>query len=260
MRYVILIILAGAVLYLAYMYLTGQKYRKSMFGQAKIDGKSAEIPLRGNVFANWYVEDNALLFPFLSSKYERNLLCAFILKWILEGRMTVISVDRRNVSLNMSLDTGFTDRTEMSLYEMLLAAAGKDSVLESSEFKQWARHEYEILFEFPRRAEVRGKRYLISRGWLEAHRAATPEGTAQLRKAVEFKNHLESLTTLPRESEWKDYLVLGTLFGCLGKMERALRTLPADMVMALQAAQLMADAGFTAAQEERQKDKNRERR
>jgi len=99
---------------------------------------------------------------------------------------------------------------------------------------------------------VRGKRYLLSRGWLEGNRKATPEGMAELRKTIEFKNHLGSLVTLPEESAWKDYLVLGALFGRLGKMERALRTqLPGQMLQAVQAAQLMADAGYTAAQRER---------
>lgn len=261
MKYLILIALVGAILYLAFMFLTGQKYRKGLFGQAKIDGKTAEIPLRGNVFANWYVVENALQLSFHSTKNERNLLCAFILKWILEGRMTVIPDGRKRVSLKMSLDTGFTDRTEMNLYEMLLAAAGKDAVLESREFKKWARREYKTLEEYPRRAEVRGKRYLLSRGWLEGHRKATPEGMSELRKAVEFKNQLGELATLPREGLWKDYLVLGALFGRLGKMDKALKTqLPVEMQLAVQAAQLMADAGFTAAQEERKEEEQRQNR
>lgn len=259
MKYLILIALVGTILYLAYMFLTGRKYRKSLFGQAKINSKSADIPLRGNVFANWYVEENALQFSLRSTKNERNLLCAFILKWILEGRMSVISGGRKRVSFQMKLDTGFTDRTEMNLYEMLLAAAGREAVLESKEFKQWAKHEYKILEEYPHRAEVRGRRYLLSRDWLEAHRKATPEGMAELRKVIEFRNQLGSLTKLPDESLWKDYLVLGALFGCLGKMERVLRTqLPADMQLAIQSAQVMADAGFTAAQDERlEEEQNR---
>jgi len=252
MKYLVLIALVGFVIYVIFLALTGQNYRKGMFGQSKIDGRTPEIPLRGNVFANWYVEENARKFSFRSTKNEQNLLCAFILKWILEGRMSVIPEGRNRVSLNMLLDTGFTDRTEMNLYEMLLAAAGKDYVLESREFKRWAKRNYQTLDEYPRRAVVRGKRYLLSRGWLEGNRKATPEGMAELRKTIEFKNHLGSLVTLPEESAWKDYLVLGALFGRLGKMERALRTqLPGQMLQAVQAAQLMADAGYTAAQRER---------
>ncbi|MBQ3820538.1 MAG: hypothetical protein II809_03645 [Bacteroidales bacterium] len=258
MKYVIFIALVGAVLYLAYVFLTGQKYRKSLFGQSRIDGKTADVPLRGNVFANWYVEENALQFSLRSTKNERNLLCAFILKWILEGRMTVIPDGRRRVSLRLSLDTEFTDRTEMSLYEMLIAAAGKDAVLESKEFRQWARHEFEILGEYPRRAEVRGRRYLLSRGWLGENGKATPEGMAELRKVIEFRNQLGSLTTLPREALWKDYLVLGALFGRLGKMDKALKTqLPGELLLAVQAAQLMADEGFTAAENERLEDEQK---
>lgn len=255
MKYLFLIALVGFFLYLAFAFLTGQKYRKGMFGQSKIDGRTEEIPLRGSVFANWYVEENALKFSLRSTKNEQNLLAAFILKWILEGRITVIPDGRKRVSLRMALETGFTDRTEMNLYEMLLAAAGQDYVLESREFKRWAKRNYQTLDEYPRRAEVRGKRYLLSRGWLEGNRKATPEGMAELRKAIEFKNQLGRLTTLPREDLWKDYLVLGALYGCLGKMDRALRTqLPGDMLLAVQAAQLMANAGYTAAQNERQEE------
>lgn len=216
------------------------------------------FPCGVNVFANWYVEENALQFSLRSTKNERNLLCAFILKWILEGRMTVIPDGRRRVSLRLSLDTEFTDRTEMSLYEMLIAAAGKDAVLGSKEFRQWARHEFEILGEYPRRAEVRGRRYLLSRGWLGENGKATPEGMAELRKVIEFRNQLGSLTTLPREALWKDYLVLGALFGRLGKMDKALKTqLPGELLLAVQAAQLMADEGFTAAENERLEDEQK---
>jgi hypothetical protein len=258
MKYLILIALVGFVLYLIFMSLTGQKYRKGMFGQSKIDGRTEEIPLRGNVFANWYVEENALKFSLRSTKNEQNLLCAFILKWILEGRITVIPDGRKRVSLRMILETGFTDRTEMNLYEMLLAAAGKDYILESREFKRWAKRNYQTLDEYPRRAEVRGKRYLLSRGWLQGNRKATEEGMEELRKAIEFKNQLGRLMTLPREDQWKDYLVLGALYGCLGKMDKALRTqLPGDMLLAVQAAQLMADAGYRAAQNERQEEEQR---
>ena len=271
---VLILILAGAA-YLAFRFLTGQKYKKSLFGTQKINEISKEIPLKGNVFANWWVVEHGLFLSFRSKKNELNLYTAFILKWILEGKINVIpnARSKRRVSMGLKLDTPFTDRTEMNLYEMLLAASGSDYILEANEFKRWARRNYQLIEQYPRRADVRGKRYLIAKGYMGEDKKAIPSMYPQLCKPIEFKNYLKSLDlslNQPQPGQWKDYLVIGTLFGYTNKMLKQLKAQiptsfrdyarsinnidPSELLYDIEAAQLMASKGFKAAKEEQERD------
>jgi len=47
----LILVLAGAA-YMAFRFLTWQKYKKSLFGTQKISDQNHEVPLGGNVFAN----------------------------------------------------------------------------------------------------------------------------------------------------------------------------------------------------------------
>lgn len=272
MKTVVLILILAGLAYVAFRFLTGQKYRKSLFGTLKISENSSETPLKGNVFANWWVVEHAVFLSFRSKKNELNLYSAFLIKWILEGKITVIpdARSRKRVSMALKLDDPFTDRTEMSLYEMLLAAAGDDFILEIKEFKRWARRNYKLIDQYPRRADVRGKRYLIAKGYMGEDKKAIPDKQPLLCRTIEFKNYLKSLDLSleqPQAMQWKDYLVIGTLFGYADKMLKQLRAqLPtgfrdyarsigmdaAQLLYNIEAAQLMAAKGFKAAKEEQE--------
>lgn len=270
---VLILILAGAA-YLAFRFLSGQKYKKSLFGTQKISEKSKEIPLKGNVFANWWVVEHAVFLSFRSKKNELNLYSALLIKWILEGKITVIpdARSRKRVSMALKLDEPFTDRTEMNLYEMLLAAAGNDYILEMREFKRWAKRYYKLIDEYPNRANTRGKRYLIAKGYMGEDKKAIPDKQPLLCRAIEFKNYLRSLDLSleqPQPKQWKDFLVIGTLFSYADKMLKQLkaqipnsfrdyaRTIGMDaghLLYCIEAAQLMATKGFNAAKEEQERE------
>lgn len=274
MKILLLIVVLAGLAYIAFRFLSGQKYKKSLFGTQKITGISKEIPFKGNVFANWWVEEHALFFSFRSKKNELNLYTAFILKWILEGKINVIpnARSKRRVSMGLKLDNPFTDRTEMNLYEMLLAASGNDYILETKEFKRWARRYYKLIDQYPRRADVRGKRYLIAKGYMGEDKKAVPAMYPQLMKSIEFKNYLKSLDLSleqPQPNQWKDYLVIGILFGYANKMLKQLKAQlptsfrdyarsinmdPNELLYDIEAAQLMASKGFNAAKEEQERD------
>ena len=273
MKIVVLILILAGVAYLAFRFLTGQKYKKSLFGTQKISERSNEIPLKGNVFANWWVVEHAVFISLRSKKNERNLLAAFILKWVLEGKMNVIPTTRkRRATMGLRLDEPFTDRTEMNLYEMLLAASGNDYVLESKEFERWARRNYKLIDQYPRRADIRGKRYLIAKGYMGEDKKGVPAMHPQLCQSIEFKNYLKSLDlslNQPKPNQWKDFLVIGALYGFTDKIlkqlkaqlptsfrdyARSINTDPAQLLYNIEAAQLMASKGFTAAKDEQTRE------
>jgi len=273
MNIVILILILAGLAYLAFRFLTGQKYKKKLFGTQKIRGKSNVIPLKGNVFANWWVVEHAVFLSLHSKKDERNLLTAFILKWILEGKIDVIpNTRKRRVAMGLRLDEPFTDRTEMNLYEMLLAASGNDYILEGKEFERWAKRNYKLIDEYPNRADIRGQRYLIAKGYMGQDKRVIPTMYPQLCQTIEFKNYLKTLDlslAWPKPNQWKDYLVIGSLFGYTDKILKQLRTQlpttfrdyarsinmdPAQLLYNIEAAQLMASKGFKAASKEQQRE------
>ena len=273
MNIVILILILAGLAYLAFRFLTGQKYKKKLFGTQKIRGKSNVIPLKGNVFANWWVVEHAVFLSLHSKKDERNLLTAFILKWILEGKINVIpNARKRRVTLGLRLDEPFTDRTEMNLYEMLLAASGNDYVLESKEFERWAKRNYKLVDEYPSRADIRGIRYLIAKGYMGEDKKVIPAMYPQLCQTIEFKNYLKSLDLsldTPKPNQWKDFLVIGALYGFNDKILKQLKAQTptsfrdyarsinmdsAQLLYNIEAAQLMASKGFKAASKEQQRE------
>lgn len=274
MKIVVLILILAGLGYVLFRNISGQKYKKTLFGTQKITDKSPRVPLGGNVFANWWLIQHAVFLSFRMKKDERNLYTAFLIKWILEGKINVIpnARNKRRVSLALKLDNPFTDRTEMNLYEMLLAASGNDYILEVREFMRWARRNYKLIDQYPSRADVRGKRYLITKGYMTEDKKGVPDKYPQLCECIEFKNYLKSFDlslAQPKADEWKDYLVLGALFGNLDRMLKQLHTQipaelrdysrsigldPAELLSSIEGAKWMASKGFNAAKDEQERD------
>ena len=226
------ILLGGIVLFLLWMLfaqITGQKYKQKLFGTRRIPGSSSQIPLGGNVFGFYYVLREGLRFTLNRRRLDQRMISALFLKWMLEGR-TVPQVGGilRSGSLGLNLDMGFKDRTEMALYEMALAASGRDYILTTGEFQRWVRNNFRIVENWTDRARNRGRRYLISRGLMGEDNRGTAAGYDRLRGAIEFSNYLKKSSLSPRNlqvepAQWTDLLVLATLCGASGKVAEQLR-------------------------------------
>jgi len=227
------ILLGGIVLFLLWMLfaqITGQKYKQKLFGTRRIPGSSSQIPLGGNVFGFYYVLREGLRFTLNRRKLDQRMISAFFLKWMLEGRAVPQAGGGilRSGSLGLNLDMGFKDRTEMALYEMALAASGRDYVLTTGEFQRWVQRYFRIVENWTDRARNRGRRYLISRGLLGEDDRGTAAGYDRLRGAIEFSNFLKKSALSPRNlpadpAQWTDLLVLSTLCGASGKVAEQLR-------------------------------------
>ena len=227
------ILLGAIVLFLLWMLfaeITGQKYKKKLFGTRRIPGTSSQIPLGGNEFGFYYVLREGVRFTLNNRKLNQRLIGAFFLKWMLEGRAVPQAGGGllRSGSLGLNLDMSFKDRTEMALYEMALAASGRDYILTTGEFNRWVRSNFRIVENWTDRAKVRGRRYLISRGLLGEDNRSVPAGYDRLQDAIRFKTFLQRSSLSPRNMEadpkkWVDYLVLGAMCGSAGKVAEQLR-------------------------------------
>ncbi len=234
MKEIIGYILLGCIilflLWMLFAQITGQKYKLKLFGTRRIPGSSSQIPLGGNVFGFYYVLREGLRFTLNRRKLDQRMISALFLKWMLEGRAVPQAGGGliRSGSLGLNLDMGFKDRTEMALYEMALAASGRDYVLTTGEFKRWVQRYFRTVENWTDRARNRGRRYLISRGLMGEDNRGTAAGYDRLRGAIEFSNFLKKSSLSPRNlqaepAQWTDYLVLATLCGAAGKVAEQLR-------------------------------------
>ena len=233
MKEIIGYILLGAIvlflLWMLFAQITGQKYKLKLFGTRRIPGSSSQIPLGGNVFGFYYVLREGARIAVNRRRLDQRMISALFLKWMLEGR-TVPQVGGilRSGSLGLNLDMGFKDRTEMALYEMALAASGRDYILTTGEFQRWVQRNFRIVENWTDRARNRGRRYLISRGLMGEDNRGTAKGYGPLCAAIEFSNFLKKSSLSPRNlqaepAQWTDLLVLATLCGASGKVAEQLR-------------------------------------
>ena len=234
MKEIIGYIIAGAlVLFLLWMLLaqiTGQKYKMKLFGTRRIPGGTSQVPVGGNVFGAYYLLRVGERFGYNKRRLMQRTVAAFFLKWVLEGKAVVRSAGGvlRSASMDLILEEGFTDRTEMALFEMALAASGRDYSLTTLEFRRWVGNNFRIVENWGDRARVRGRRYLISRGLIGEDDRGTPAGYERLCDAIRFKQFVKNPGQFldrkdPHPELWADYLVMGALYGNAGKVAEALR-------------------------------------
>ena len=256
------------ILWILGAFATGNVYRKKLFGTRKIEGWCRDVPLDGNLFAAFYVMDGSRRFYLNGDKYNKNLMGAIFLKWMLEGKASVHQGwTKRNVKLALRPDVEIENPVEAELYEMCMAAAGRDLILTPREFKRWSRWNYEYIKGWPYRARGKGRSYLLRKGFIDKRDRGTEKGFGPMKEVIEFKHFLEDFTILnqravPEVHLWNQYMIYAALFGIADKVSKQMKRLyPAEYteysqdhlldvftMMALgYLVQKLADAGMRAA-------------
>lgn len=262
--YILLGVIVLFILRMLFFRITGQKYKQKFFGTSRIPGTSSQLPVGGNLFGAYYVVRAGYRFAENRRRLVQRLISAFFLKWILEGKAVVRSGGGllRQASVELRLDMPFRDRTEMALFEMALAAAGGNNTLTQYEFNNWVSRYLRMVEAWSMRAEVRGRTYLATRGWIEGSDCGTQEGFEHLRGVIEFQNCLKkgtlSFGKSQQPEQWQDYLVMAALFGEAEKVAKQLR-LPGSMDLALATSKNMGKSYTRAAEREDTKYDRRSR-
>ena len=209
---------------------TGHKYRKSLFGQTKVDGWYRDIPVGGDLLAGAFVLEEGRRFIAVPS--SQNLIGAFFLKWIMEGRLKVIPDPSHPRRVNLSFADEWTDGAgaEHELYEMARAASGSNLILEKGEFERWSEKNFRRLSAWPGKAKNAGERWFREKGLFLHDTHTTAAGAAEARHVIEFRNFLNDFTlsnerTAAEAGLWKNYLVFAQLFGIAGKVAEQFRRL-----------------------------------
>lgn len=214
----------AAGIYVIIATLLGYKWKKSIFGRTKIDGWYRDIPVDGNLFAAEYLLIKGARFG--SVMQPNNIMGAFFLRWIMEGKLKVQPDPKssKRVNLLFSADNASTDDVENDLFLWARAASGDNLLLEKNEFEKWATKNYKKLNAWPERAIARGRTWYHNKG------ADAPGQACHL---IEFRNFLKDFTLSGERGSsevglWKDYLVFAQLFGIADKVAKQFRKLYLD--------------------------------
>ena len=221
----VLLAIALAIYYGISYYMLGRKYKKSIYGKARIKGWYRDIPLKGSISASYYaLEAGSALH---SGRYDNNLLAAYFLRWVLQGKVGVESdpKSKHRVNLRFEHNASFDDAFESDLYKMIYEASGSNHLLEAGELEKYARKSFKKVSDIPSRERARGFQWFENRGLTRSKNELTPEGQEKARHLIEFKNFLEAFTLSAERGAievtlWEDYLVFAALFGIADKVAK----------------------------------------
>lgn len=234
MMTVIFILAALLALYALWERLTGNTYHGLYFGKTKIQEKGTAIPLDGNIFMNYWVVKKAQFSSKESVGHASDMIAAFLMKWIQEGRIEVLPGE----ALRIGEEGTFVDSLEAELYRMIVDAGGENHILNSDSFALWAKSHSGTLAPYPNRAQKHGEELLFDQGYLDEDMYPYQEEFSRIRQVIELKNFLKDIghSGLAPERPWEDYLVTGVLLGCSEQMRSQISvTLPVNLSSGLDA-------------------------
>ena len=218
------------ILYVAIASALGYKWKKSIFGRTKIDGWYRDVPLDGNLFAAEYALVKGARFS--SNTPAQNIIGAFFLRWIMDGKIKVLPDPKSDKRVNLLFEEDFAsmDDVEEDLFQWALSAAGDNRILEKNEFEKWSTKNYKKMTAWPERAIARGKTWFRNKGYFVTDGTCTTEGQQQACHVIEFRNFLKDFTLSGERASsevklWKDYLVYAQLFGIAEKVAKQFKKL-----------------------------------
>lgn len=197
-----------------------------------------------------------LLQPFGSGNAQE-VISAYILKWVMEGRLSTRAVveerifrkDKPSLELifpeSQRQDTEVMSPIEKDLWKMLTAAAGKDFVLEDTELTRWATDHYETFTECVDALQEKTKPELIQQDYLrlstqgrffkvtETH--LTETGEALVDRLLQYRNYMKDFTLLEERGSsevilWRELLIWSAMFGLAEEVAKELQTFVPDVM------------------------------
>ena len=221
-------------------------YSKSLFGTRKIDERTKDIPLEGNLVAATYILTYEKTFA--TPDFSISLPAAYLVRWYNEGRIRF--EDGRLVFADMPAPKG---KAEKNYYDLFTQAAGDDHVIGS-------REDVKKSFYF-RSTKVPSKDELLSaqinwfkrRGYILKEGLIVPTlndtGAKDARRLISLRNYLKDVkegrdTLVPGDGNMAEYVVYAILFGIDDLfVESARKVLPKELIEVYNAAIDLAEAG-----------------
>ena len=214
----------------------GWKCEKKIFGTRKIKGWYRDVPLKGSIPAAYYVLTKGDTMNVWGKDCSNRLIGAYFLRWVLAGVVEVLPdpENKSRVNLSFKQQTSFKEPLENDLYEMVREASGKNLILEADELDKWSKKSFKRISNVPSRALTLGRKWFEDRHYTDKGDRLNPDGQAQARHLIEFRNFLEDFTLSKERGAvevtlWQDYLVFAELFGIADKVAKQFEKLyPAE--------------------------------
>lgn len=206
------LLLLGYAIWALYIKITGKRYKKDIFGVNKIEGWSREVPMGGDptaVFSLLATGD----YLCTAERFFPNLVGAYFLKWLQEGRIRTEKDPRHDNRVNLAFVVeddntwpDFSNSLEERIYGAAREAAGSNRLLEKNEFKTWSRNHDKAVTGWPTRGKEIGKKIWVT------------TSKEERQNVVKFKNFLSDFTLIDERQArdvglWKQYLIMAQTFG-----------------------------------------------
>ncbi|MBR3320187.1 DUF2207 domain-containing protein [Candidatus Saccharibacteria bacterium] len=200
---------------------------------------SPDIPCDKNIFLAYFLMDGFEINT--ESKRRQGLVGALFLKLILEKKLSFDKSSeiywqkgKNEFFLDLSRATSY-DQLESRFITFLQHAAGKNNLLESTEFKQWSKENYLTIIDWFNDVIARGRSICKEKGYVansESHFGVlTKSASEEATKLVALKNYLNSFETVREDlgaetvSVWEEYLIFAELFGVAEKVQAEFKRL-----------------------------------
>ncbi|MCL1790015.1 MAG: DUF2207 domain-containing protein [Peptococcaceae bacterium] len=183
---------------------------------------------------------------------ESAIFGCFLLKWIESRQIELMTQEKGMVfkkdepCIRMNATDGNMAPLERQLYDLFVAAAGKDGILRNKEFEKYARKKYATIHLWLGNYRKAGESGLSLMGFYTKTQVPyffekfkrtitheTPLGEELIGKAMGFKRYLEDFTIInereAREVElWDQYLIFAELFGIADRVAEQFKKLYPD--------------------------------
>ena len=222
-------------------------YSKSLFGTRKIDERTKDIPLEGNLVAATYILTYEKTFA--TPSFSKSLPAAYLVRWYNEGRLRF---EDGKFAFNVKPDP--KEKTEKKYLFLFKKAAGEDLVISSVEDVK--RAFYSNFTKVPKSDELFAaqKDWFKKRGYIQKEGLIVPTlndaGAKDARRLISLRNYLKDVkdgkdTILPGDGNMAEYVVYAILFGIDDLFVESVRkVLPKELIEVYNAAIDLAEAGY----------------
>ena len=210
-------IILSITLFFLLSFKLGYKYRKSLFGRRKIEDRSRQIPMHGNLSATCFV----LMYAnrIVSTHCAKFIIGACLLRWILDRKVPVLldAAHPGGLTLSFENDFPFDEKMEEEVCAIVRDACGDDRFLDYGELDSWAKKAYRKVSKLDELAREIARKWLSEGELLEKGLSFTETGQKEAVRVIGLRNYLDDVIAGKErdvdESLMKDYLVLAGLFG-----------------------------------------------
>lgn len=225
----------GILVYIFYLFSKGgsrvsKKQKKAILGcDPKMVTWTRELPFNGDLLKAEYT-----LKSLGNSSGDSNYTSALILRLVQRGYLIPCEKNGEMELRVSDRDTRELDDVEAMFLGFMKEAAGRNDILERSEFKTWASSHTSAIRRWSNKITSEAKSSMVYSGELNKMHKYTPEGQEQARRTLGFKAFLKDFTLVSERSTpevvlWQDYLAFGALYGIAEKVASELKQINPDL-------------------------------